>query len=129
MDTPASSHPGFIGSIRGLAEGVIGSVHDRLELFSVELHEEKHRLVQLVIWISALVVLALLAIVFASLALVVVFWETARVAVVLSLAGGYLIGAVAVAFGFKRFLARQTKPFAGTLAELREDRACIREES
>jgi uncharacterized membrane protein YqjE len=128
-DPPAPGPSGLLGSLRGFADGLIGSVHDRFELLAIELHEEKHRLIQILIWISAIVVLALLALVFVSFALVVFFWDTARVAVVGGLAAAYVGGLVALILGFKRYLARMPKPFEGTLQELREDRACIRPES
>lgn len=129
METGAPGFSGLLGSLRGLADGLIGSAHDRLELLAVELHEEKHRLIQIFIWISAVVFLAMLAMVFASLALVVLLWDTARVAVVCSLAGGYVAALVGAVIGFKRYLKRQPKPFAATLNELREDRECIRAEN
>lgn len=129
MDPQLPGPSGLLGSLRGFADGVIGSIQDRFELLSIELHEEKHRLIQLAIWISVIVTLALLAIIFASLALVVVFWETARVPVVVTLAVVYAAGLGAAVLGFRRYLARQTKPFAGTIAELRTDRSCIREDS
>jgi uncharacterized membrane protein YqjE len=129
MDFDAPSSSGLLGSLRGFADGLVGSVRDRVELITIELQEEKHRLIQLAIWLSALVALALLAIIFVSIALLVVFWETARVPVAIGLAAVYLLGFAAVAIGFKRYLARQPKPFAGTLAELREDHTCIREEN
>jgi uncharacterized membrane protein YqjE len=129
METRAPGPSGLLGSLRGLADGLIGSAHDRLELLAVELHEEKHRLIEIFIWISAIVFLAMLAMVFASLAIVVLFWESARVAVVCSLATLYIGALIAVAVGFKRYLKRQPKPFAATLSELREDRECIRAEN
>ena len=122
--TPGSS--GLLGNLRGFADGLIGSAHDRLELLAVELHEEKFRLIQIFIWISAIVFLAMLAVIFASMAVVVMFWETSRIAVVCWLAGGYSAALLVVGLGFQRFLKRQPKPFAGTLSELRQDRECIR---
>lgn len=32
---------GWLGSLRGLADGVVGSVHDRLHLLAAELHEDR----------------------------------------------------------------------------------------
>lgn len=119
----------LLSSLRGFTDGLVGSVHDRLELLATELQEEKHRLIQIAIWISAVVLLASLAIVFVSVALLVAFWETARVPIAMGLAGAYVLGLVAVVIGFRRYLARQPRPFAATLGELQEDRACIREES
>jgi len=128
MEQRAPGSSGLLGNLRGFADGLIGSAHDRLQLLAVELQEEKHRLIQIFIWISAIVFLAMLAVIFASVAVVFLVPERARVAVVCSLAGGYVIALVAAAVGFQRFLKRQPKPFAATLGELREDRECIRAE-
>jgi uncharacterized membrane protein YqjE len=129
METHVPGSSGLLGSLRGFADGLIGSVHDRFELLSMELQEEKNRLIQIFIWISAIVFLAMLAVVFASFALVVLFWETARGAVIGGLAVAYIVGLAVAVIGFKRFLKRQPKPFAATLSELREDRACIQAEN
>ena len=129
MNPQAPSPSGLLGSLRGFADGLLGSVHDRVELLSIELHEEKHRLIQTFIWISAIVFTGMLAIIFASLVLVYVFWETARAAVVSGLAALYVAAFVGVLVSFRRFLGRQPRPFAATLGELKQDRACIRAEN
>lgn len=129
MESRAPGPSGLLGNLRGLADGLIGSAHDRLELLAAELHEEKFRLIQIFIWISGIVFLAMLTMVFISLAVVVLFWETARVAVVAGLATAYSAALLAAVLGFRRYLKAQPKPFAATLGELREDRACIRTEN
>src|SRR3954465_9602735 len=126
MESRAPSPSGLLGNLRGFADGVLGSAHDRLELLAVELHEEKFRLIQIFIWISAIVFLGILSMVFVSFAIVVLLWETARITAICSLAGAYSIGLVATVMGFRRYLQRQPKPFAATLGELRQDRECIR---
>lgn len=125
MDPQAPGPSGLLGSLRGFADGLLGSIHDRVELFSIELHEEKYRLIQIVTWIGAIVFTGMLAIIFASLVVVYCFWETARLAVLGTLAGFYAAAFVGVIVYFRRFLASQPKPFAATLSELKEDRACI----
>jgi len=126
MENATSSRPGFLGSFRVLGDGLLATVQDRLKLFSIELHEEKLRLVQTFIWISAAVFTGIMAITFASLTLVYLFWESSRLAML----GGFTLlygGALLVIItGFRRYLARQPKPFAATLQEIEEDRACIR---
>ena len=129
MESQSPGSSGLLGSLRGFADGLISSVHDRIELFSVELQEEKHRLIQTFIWAAAVVMLALLTVLFASFALVALFWETARVAVVSILLAVYLAGLIAAIVGLQRFLKRQPKPFQATMAELREDRSCMQTES
>jgi uncharacterized membrane protein YqjE len=127
---PSSSDPrGFVASLTSLCAGLVGGVEDRLQLVSLELHEEKLRLIQIFVWISAAVFTGMMAIAFASLTVVFLFWGTARLAVL----GGFALfyaGALAViAIAFRRYLARQPKPFTATREELREDRACIRPET
>jgi uncharacterized membrane protein YqjE len=125
MENATSTRPGFLGSFRVLGDSLLATVHDRLELFSVELHEEKLRLVQIFIWISAAVFTGMMAITFASLTLVYLFWESARLAALGGLTLLYGAALAVIIAGFRRYLARQPKPFAATLQELEEDRACI----
>ena len=125
----SSATPGFIASFRALGDSLLATVHDRLELFAVELQEEKFRLIQTFVWISAAVFTGMLAITFASLTLVYLFWESARLAVLGGLAILYAGALVAIIIAFRRFIARQPSPFSATLHEIGEDRACIHNES
>lgn len=126
METANSRPPSVLGSLRSLGDGLLASVQARVELIAIELQEEKLRLIQTFIWISAAVFSGLLAIVFASLTLVYVFWDSARLAVLGGLALFFAATAVVVVVAFRRYLARQPRPFAATLEEIGEDRACIR---
>ena len=74
---------------------MIVSARERLELLGLELQEEKLRFVQSLIWIAAAVFTAMLAITFASITIVFLFWETARLAVLIGLTTFY-----AIAFGW-----------------------------
>lgn len=124
---PASA--GFIGSFRVLGDSLLATVQDRLELFGAELQEEKFRLIQTILWVCAAVCTGMLAITFASICLVYLFWETARLAVLGGLALGYAALFVATIVSFRRFLARQPEPFLATRQEIEKDRACIRADS
>ena len=127
MSPREPSSPGLLASLRGLGANLLGTVHDRVELFTVELHEEKVRLVQLLFWIGAIGFAAVMAMTFVSLTLVYLFWDSARLAVLGGLAAFYVAAFIACAFAFRRYLARQPRPFDATLTELREDRACMRD--
>jgi len=126
MDRGTPAPASFMGSLRSLGDGLLASMEDRLELFSAELQEEKFRLIQTVIWICAAAFTGMMAIIFASLTLVYLFWDSARIAVLVGFAVTYAVALAAVIIGFRRFLARQPQPFEGTLREIREDRTCIR---
>jgi uncharacterized membrane protein YqjE len=124
-DAPAST--GIIGSLRELGDGVLSSVEDRLELLAVEVQQEKFRLIQTEFWIWGAFFSGMMAITFASLAVVYLFW--ARLAVLGGLAALYSAAFVAIIIAFRRFLMRQPLPLEATLRAIRDDRACIRNES
>lgn len=126
MDTSSPATAGILGSLRAFCDGLLASGAQRLELLSVELQEEKLRLIQIFMWISAVVFTGMMAITFASLVLVYAFWESARLAVLGGLALFYAVTFIAVIIAFRRYLARQPQPFAATISELGADRACIR---
>ena len=124
---PESPPPaGILGSIRVLADGLLATAQDRIGLISVELQEEKFRLIQIFFWISAVFFSGVMAITFVSLTLVYLFWDRARLAVLIFLAVGYTVSLVALIVAFRRYLARQPALLATTLQELEEDRECIR---
>lgn len=129
MQTKAPSSTGFLDSLRALGDSLLGTVQDRLELFSVELQEEKFRLILIFIWISAAIFTAMMAVAFASLTLVYLFWESARLFVLGGLTLVYAAALVIIIVSFRRFLARQPSPFAATRQEIGKDRTCIRNES
>jgi len=127
MDPAASPAPsGLLGSFRALGDTLVAGLQDRLELLSVEVQEEKFRLIQLFVWIGAAMFTAMMTLAFASLTVVYLFWESARLAALGGLTLGYAGALGVIVVAFRRFLARQPKPFAATLQEIGGDRACIR---
>jgi uncharacterized membrane protein YqjE len=129
MASPKPGPPGILASLRQLGDGLLGTVQDRIELIAVELQEEKFRLIQTFIWISAAIFTGIMTLAFASLTLVYLFWSSARLMVLGGLTCAYLGGFMAIVWGFRRFIAKQPRPFAVSRQELTEDRACIRKMS
>ncbi len=128
MDSPSrhSGSPGILASFRTLTDCLLSGAKQRLELLAIELHEEKFRLIQIFMWISAAIFTAVMAIMFASLTLVYLFWESARLAVLGGLTALYAVALTVIIVAFRRYLARQPIPFAATIQELGEDHECIR---
>lgn len=129
MESPSPAPAGFTGSLRALGDSLLASLQDRLALFSIELQEEKFHLIQTFIWICTAIFTGMMAVGFASLTLVYCVPAGARPAVLGGLTLFYAGTLVAIILGLRRFLARQPKPFAATLQEIGEDRACIRTET
>jgi len=116
-----------MSSLRSLGDNLLGALQSRLTLFSIELHEERLRLAQFVIWLTAALFTGVMALAFVSLALAFWLWQSSPLLAVTVLAGVYLVGFVVVAVAFRRYLARQPRPFDATIQELEKDRQCIRE--
>ncbi len=129
MKSTTSTTTGYLSSLQSLGDGVLASVQARLELFAIEFHEEKFRLIQTCLWISALFFVAMMAVTFGSLTLVYLFWDSARLAVLGGLTLFYCGMLAVMIVAIRGFLARQPRPFAATLQELELDRACIRNEN
>lgn len=129
METPPAASPGILHSVRTFADSLLATVEDRIELISVELQEEKLRLIKVFIWISAAVFTGVMAITFASITLVYLLWDSARLAALCGLTLLYAATTVTIVVAFRRYLGRQPKPFAATLSEIKVDRTCIRTES
>lgn len=131
MPDPASTSAsgGLLGSLRAAGDRLLGTVQTRLSLLSLELQEEKLRLMQMLIWLSAAMLAGGLALVFLSMALAFWLWERSPVLALSALGVFYALIFVGLAWSFRRYLARQTRPFAATLQELSTDRACIQPEN
>lgn len=124
---PASS--GFFKNLSSLGDSLLGALQERIELVSVELQEEKYRFIRLIIWISAAVFAGGMTLSFATLTIVYLLWDTARLAALggfTLLYGGALVWVIVM---LRRQFTHQPKPFEATLDTLTEDRACIRSQT
>jgi uncharacterized membrane protein YqjE len=126
MDSEHPDPPGLLGSFRNLCENLLGSLHDRVALVSLELKEEKLRQIQVYFWINAILFAGVMAATFGSLTLVYLFWEKSRFAVLGGLTLLYSAAFVSIIAAFRRYLARQPLFLAATLQEIRQDRECFR---
>jgi uncharacterized membrane protein YqjE len=125
METPPAAGHGFLEALRALGDSLLASARDRIELIAIEVQEEKFRLIRIFIWISGVVFAGMMAATFVTLTLVYLFWDDARLAVLIGFAVLYTGVLIGLMMAFRRFLARQPRPFAATLEEIAEDRACM----
>jgi uncharacterized membrane protein YqjE len=125
MDGPNDSSDGLLNTLRRMADNVLGLAQDRVELLSLELHEEKYRLLELVGRTFLAVSLGLMALILVSFTIVVLFWDSARVTVLVLMSVLY-IGATAWAYWKLRTRVRVgRRPLADSLNELKKDRECL----
>jgi uncharacterized membrane protein YqjE len=124
MDDPLPSPSGFTASLAELGDNLLGTLQERIELISVELQEEKHRLIRLIVWMSAAVFAGVMTLSFATLTIVYLFWESARLGVLAGFTVFYGAALAWVVMSLRRMSAHP-KPFEATIGTLKEDRRCI----
>ncbi len=126
-DSASGSAPGggLFDVIRRLADAMVAAAEHRLELFTVELQVEKVRALDVLVRAAALVVLGVLTLVAGTATVVVALWHTSPVLVLAGVTVLYGLGTAALLASIRRRLHAGPKPFAGTLEELRKDRACF----
>jgi uncharacterized membrane protein YqjE len=112
---------GLMESLRRVGHSLVALLQNRLQLFSVELQEEKFRALQAVLWLAGGVILIFLGLamgVGATGVLVYTRWGVpglAGLTVIL-----VLLGLVVLAVMWNR-LKSSEPPFSGTIKELKKD--------
>ena len=128
MDTSTEPSPGLFSAVRRLLNTALAGVENRIELFLVELREERFRVFEVLLLGCAATLLGFMALLTVTVTLVVVFWDSARVQVLVVLSAGYSVATIGILWRLK-ILLRNWSSFAATLSELKKDRACLEEES
>jgi uncharacterized membrane protein YqjE len=118
---------GLFSSIRRVADTCVSSVHNRVELLSVELQEEKIRLVRLLLWTGAALFAAFLAITVMTMGIVMLFEDgRQRKIAIIGFGLVYALGAVGIALKLRGEVRNAPPPLADTLSELRKDLQSLR---
>ena len=120
-----SARPGLFSSLRGFATTSVALLRTRLELLKVEAQEEIGRIISLLMWGIAAVLLGTAGLVFAAVFLTVLLWDSHRL-LALGIFAALFIAAALVAINAVLRLVRQgSQLFSASLAELRRDEATL----
>jgi uncharacterized membrane protein YqjE len=123
----AAARGGLLQSIKHLGRSLLGAAQTRLEILATEIEEERVRLEQMLLVALAAAFCLALGVVLCVALIVLIYWDTHRLAAVGLLAAGFL-GAGAVLGWILRDRAKaRPKPFAVTRGELAKDSAMLRE--
>lgn len=116
----APSDGGVTRRLRRLGAAFVEAVQLRYELVSMELRDERSRLVGLVLWSVVTALAGFMAFLWLNIYLLLRFWEQRTM-----LAGAliliYGVVAVILALALRYKLRHQPTPFAATVDELRKD--------
>ena len=111
--------------MRRLGASLLALGRIRLELFAIEVQEEKERIAALLFWAVLSALLAGFGLVFVALAVTVALWETHRL---VALGAGALVFIALAVFGalrLRNLVGSGTTLFKTSIAELREDAAAL----
>ncbi len=125
MNESDTARPGPLTALRQLATTLLAILRNRLELFVVELQEERIRLFNALLLAATVVVLGFFTLAMLAVAVMALVWSRLGVAG-LFLTGG--LGLIVTLLAYWRLRARLKRwPFlSGTLSELRKDLECLK---
>lgn len=126
MSVPPTNPGGWLESLRRIGESVATLLRNRFELFTVELQEEKLRLINLLVWLCFAAAIGVGGVLVAMFALAFWLWELAGYAGLIGLAAAALAVAAGIIMAIRHKIQTGPMPFAHTAAEFRKDGECLR---
>ncbi len=121
-EAPRESAGGLFASLKSLSANLISIVQTRLELLSTDVAEERERLTALLVLAQVALFCLGVGIVLLAMLIVVVFWESHRIAVLGALTAVFLIAGIATGWLAVHKLRTKPRLFAASLDELAKDR-------
>jgi uncharacterized membrane protein YqjE len=128
MDEAGQSREGVFASVRRVLKTVLAIAQNRLELLLVELQEERWRVFNALLLVGAVIILAAMTLMLATVTLVVVCLRAGRLDLLVALMVIYLAATI-ICLWRLRIRLKNWAPFSATLAELKKDKACLEEKS
>ncbi|AEV61746.1 Uncharacterized membrane protein YqjE [Pseudomonas sp. 43mfcvi1.1] len=122
IDESGSSEAGTQPTARRLGAAFLGLLHSHVELFGMELQEQKARTVSLLLFAGLALVFGLLLLVGLSALVLILVWDTYRLAGIIGLCLFYLLAALFCGLRLKAAIYDESSPFNATLEELANDR-------
>ena len=118
---------GLLQSIKHLATSLLAAAQTRLEILATEIEEERVRLEQMLFIALGAVYCLGMGVVLSVFFVVVLFWDTHRLAAVALLAAGFLAAGALLGWILRDKARTRPRLFAVTRGELAKDQAILRE--
>jgi uncharacterized membrane protein YqjE len=113
---------GLFESLKTLIASLVGIVHTRLELLSVDIAEEREHLISLLVVVQAALFCLGVGVILLVVLVAVVFWDNHRLLALGALSGVFLLAAAGLAWLAVHRTRTRPRLFAASLAELAKDR-------
>lgn len=127
METASHGDLGLLGSLRSALASLLELAHTRLELLSVEMEARLLNSRYLMMWSVLALFSASLAMLMLAFTLLIVFWDTHRLAAACAITAFFLILALAAALVVRRRVRERPRLLAATINELKRDAAALHE--
>ena len=121
---PPSS--GILASLRRMADTVLSTIHNRVELFALELEDEKHWLIKTLLWTAGTIFFGVLAVTFFTLTVVLLFPDEAKRWILIVFCVIYIGLFIGACMGLRKLLRAKSPPMSDTLSELKKDITWLR---
>ena len=112
-----------------LFANVLEAAHTRAELLTTEVEEEIQRVARLLLLGFAALLSGILGALIAGFVIVIVFWDTHRLAAALAVLGVFVLAAVSCAIAAGNQLRARQRLLSATRSELARDVARLRSQS
>lgn len=129
MEEQTDSTHGWLATLRRMGVTSLSAFQTRLELFTLELAEERQRLVAALLWTAGTTFFFMLAVLLLTLAIVAACPAPSRPWVLGGFSLLYLALAGGAALGLRKRLREGIRPFSATLEELKKDVDWLRSKS
>lgn len=123
LDPASSRSTGLWASLRQLLSTSSDILHIRIEILATELEESGHRIGELLLYSLVSMLFFGLGLLLMTFFVVLAFWDTHRLAVVVGFAALYLTLGIGTALVVRHKLKTRPRLFSATLMELGKDRA------
>lgn len=112
----------MLGPVRELARTLLSFALTRSKLAATELEEQALRFIEILVWTAVALFFAGIAVVFAAVLVVLLFWDANRVLAAGLLAALFVAAGAGAALVARVRLRERPRFLAATLAELEKDR-------
>jgi len=125
MDATPPTEGGVLSTITRMFQTLRDVAGNRLELFLIELKEERARMFVALLLAAAGLVFALMTLAMITLTILVIFWDTHRLLVLMVVTAAYAVAAT-VAYVKLRSRLKRWQAYSATLEEFKKDCACFK---
>jgi uncharacterized membrane protein YqjE len=114
---------GLMESVRGAFDSFVKALETRVDLFALELQEEKIRFAQIILWTCAAVFLTALSLIMVTLSVVLLIKPELREEAIITFTILYVIASGVSGYKLYQILYKSDKPFSSTIDQLKRDQS------